>query len=184
MLKLPVAPAVRPTVAKADTDSKRLSVNPMGDVALINSAPNILKPIKIVTIVTASNTLSVGILRLKTHTVCLPLARVHMNSSKTTNVTVFTPPAVEPEDPPISIKNILTPFPASVSSAWSTDAKPAVRTVTDWKKPLRIFSPGAIAPSVPGLFHSSRQNTNAPHRIKHRLVVSTSLVYMLNFLQL
>ena len=37
MLKLPVAPAVRPTVPSADTASYRASVRAMGEVALMSS---------------------------------------------------------------------------------------------------------------------------------------------------
>jgi hypothetical protein len=44
------------------------------------------------------------------------------------------PPAVDPEDPPINIRRILAAFPPSVIPLWSKETKPAVRTVTDWKK--------------------------------------------------
>ena len=44
---------------------------------------------------------------------------------------VLTPPAVEPEDPPINIKIMVISFEAGVSDAVSTELKPAVRAVTE-----------------------------------------------------
>ena len=56
MLKLAVAPAVTPTVASAETASKRLSVNEIGDVALMKMPPNTARMIIMPAMVMASIT--------------------------------------------------------------------------------------------------------------------------------
>ena len=58
-----------------------------------------------------------GMVRRNTWTELLPLALAHKNRISTTKVTVFRPPAVEPELPPMSISTTDTALPASVSSA-------------------------------------------------------------------
>ena len=103
MLKLPVAPAVRPTVPSADTASYRASVKTMGEVALINTPPNRAKLTIIKAMVMASSTCPWGMVRWNTQTRLLPLALEARNSTSTMKVTVFRPPAVEPEEPPMSI---------------------------------------------------------------------------------
>ena len=50
---------------------------------------------------------------------------------RTAIVVVFIPPAVEPGEPPISIKIILRSFPESLKEAKSAVLKPAVLVVTD-----------------------------------------------------
>ena len=118
--------------------------------------------------------------RLNTVTVSLPRIRDHKNSISTITVIVLTPPAVEPEEPPMNISTMVTPFPPSVSPAWSKEAKPAVRVVTDWKKALSIFSPKDMDPKVWGLFHSSKAKASIPPTNSVTVASSTSLVYTLN----
>ena len=79
--------------------------------------PNSASTTIIDTMVIASITLSSGMVRLKTVTVFLPLARVIRNRNSTMSVTVLTPPAVEPEEPPMSMRKMETPLPASVRAA-------------------------------------------------------------------
>ena len=64
MLSFPVAPAVRPTVASADTDSYIASVNPTGDVALMKIPPKTPRKIMIKAMVMASSTWLAGMVRL------------------------------------------------------------------------------------------------------------------------
>ena len=49
----------------------------------------------------------------------------------TAKVVTFIPPAVEPEEPPISIKNIIISLPDSETLSKETVLNPAVRRVTD-----------------------------------------------------
>lgn len=60
-------------------------------------------------------------------TLVLPRAVDHAASRITPTVTVFTPPAVEPDEPPTSIRKSATAFDMSDSAFWSKVAKPAVR---------------------------------------------------------
>ena len=99
-------------------------------------------------IVIALSTWLSAMVRRKTLTVYFPRIRFHRNISSTTKVTVFRPPAVDPEEPPISIRKMDTPLPAGVSSPWSTPANPAVRSVMDWKKDARSFWGTVIIPSL------------------------------------
>ena len=96
--------------------------------------------------------------------------------SSTTNVTVLSPPAVEPEDPPISIRKMETAFPAEVSRPWSTPANPAVRSVMDWKKAASSFCGTFSVPSVEGFRHSIMQNRIVPPASSTPVVIMTSLV--------
>ena len=52
-------------------------------------------------------------------------------ASRTASVVVFTPPAVEPGEPPMSIKRIITPCDALDIADRFTVLKPAVLGVTD-----------------------------------------------------
>ena len=125
-------------------------------------------------IVMAFSTWSWGIDRRNTLTFPFPRAFAAMNNSSTTKVTVFIPPAVEPEEPPTNISATVTALPASVICPWSKEAKPAVLVLTDWKNPLRIFSPTVIVPKVPGLFHSKAQNRIPPPIISTKEVINTN----------
>ena len=49
-------------------------------------------------------------------------------------VVVFIPPAVDPGEPPMSIKTIMSIWPASVIFVRSAVLKPAVLGVTDWNR--------------------------------------------------
>ena len=68
--------------------------------------------------------------------VALFLLRIVANAEqiRTAMVTVFMPPAVPTGEPPTSIRIIDTAAEAFVRSSCTTEAKPAVLVVTDWKK--------------------------------------------------
>ena len=57
-----------------------------------------------------------------------------MLASRTAKVVVFIPPAVEPGEPPISIKRIMMPCDELDIADKFTVLKPAVLVVTDWKR--------------------------------------------------
>ena len=54
--------------------------------------------------------------------------------SRTASVVVFMPPAVDPGEPPMSIRRIITPSDAPDMAGRSTVLKPAVLGVTDWNR--------------------------------------------------
>ena len=62
------------------------------------------------------------------------------DAKRTAAVVVFIPPAVDPGEPPISIRIIIIIWPASVSAVSSTVLKPAVLGVTDWNMDASTFS--------------------------------------------
>ena len=95
-------------------------------------------------------------------------------STSTPTVTVFTPPAVEPDDPPTNISTSHTAFVTSRSAFWSKLAKPAVRSVTDWNRLASTFPPAVSPPIVPGLFHSSSAITAAPPSVSPSEMATTS----------
>ena len=104
-----------PTVPRADTDSYRASVKVTGEVAEIKIAPSMPRAIIITAMVMASSTWAWGMVRLNTQTELRPLARAIKNRHSTMKVTVFSPPAVEPEEPPMSMNTTLMALPPSVS---------------------------------------------------------------------
>ena len=61
--------------------------------------------------------------------------------NRTAMVVVFIPPAVEPGEPPISIRMIISISPVSVSRVRSAVLNPAVLGVTDWNREVQILSP-------------------------------------------
>ena len=79
----------------------------------------------------ALRTASSDILLLKHCTSFLRLNTVIAESNRTAKVVVFIPPAVEPGEPPISIRMIIMAVPDSSIAARSVVLKPAVRVVTD-----------------------------------------------------
>ena len=74
---------------------------------------------------------SFDILLLKHCTSFLRLNTVIAERNRTAKVAVFIPPAVEPGEPPISIRMIIMAVPDSSIAARSVVLKPAVRVVTD-----------------------------------------------------
>ena len=79
----------------------------------------------------ALQTASFHILLMKHCTSFLRLYTVIAERNRTAKVAVFIPPAVEPGEPPISIRMIIMAVPDSSIAARSVVLKPAVRVVTD-----------------------------------------------------
>ena len=96
---------------------------------------------------------------------------------RTHTVTVFMPPAVDPEEPPISMSTQLMTMELSVMAPWSMTLNPAVRRVMDWKKALRHFSPTLMGPSVAGLDHSEPRKNTVPPTSRKAVMPSTSRLY-------
>ena len=70
----------------------------------------------------------------------LRLITVMTERNRTANVAVFIPPAVEPGEPPMSIRIIMIADPDSSIAARSVVLNPAVLVVTDWKSALIVLS--------------------------------------------
>ena len=86
-------------------------------------------------------------------------------ASRTARVVVFMPPAVEPGEPPISIRRTIKPCDALDMAGRATVLKPAVLGVTDWKRDVsRRLSVGSAEKSV--------KKKNAAGRAMRRLVVT------------
>ena len=69
------------------------------------------------------------------------LAKLSAFKNITAKATVLIPPAVDPGEPPISIRTYEANEPPSERLAWSKEAKPAVRRVTDSKNAFNHLSP-------------------------------------------
>ena len=93
-----------------------------------------------------------------------------------TNVTVLIPPAVPAGEPPININIDINNFVESCNAAISTEAKPAVLVVVDWKKLARTLSPNDNEPIVPGLLYSKSKITSVPPNNNDTVAVKTTFV--------
>ena len=78
-------------------------------------------------------TVSSGIARLKASAWGRPRMVAHTLASSTAMTMVFTPPAVEPGEPPMNMRNMSANWLSPPSSPVGTVSKPAVRAVTERK---------------------------------------------------
>ena len=89
---------------------------------------------------------------------------------------VLIPPAVPTGDPPMNIRTYPAMHEISVSFSCGTDAKLAVRNVTDWNRLFTILSARPIGPSVSGLLYSAANIQTAPAVMKKIVRKITSLL--------
>ena len=129
-----VIPSVSPTVPTAEAVSYRHEESGRFSYTLIKIAPPKNNARYIVTTVAAVLTTPHSILRPKNWTLSCWRKVAAAFAINTASVVVFIPPAVEPGDPPIIIRKIITACDAPVISERITVLKPAVLGVTDWKK--------------------------------------------------
>ena len=170
-----VIPSVRPTVAAAETVSNRtdstgrLSIAEIMIVALSTSTRYIIK------MQDAALAMSSSSLRPK-HSIFFLCLKVEITlSTSTAAVVIFIPPAVEPVEPPISIRQIIRRILPSENAARSTVLKPAVRIVTDWNMEARSLSEAPIPRYAFPLYSKSRKPTVPP---KNRIAVITSTSFV------
>ena len=134
--------------------------------------------IRLMTVIdSARNSEPVSTRRFITTTSLLPRATRKAAIINSPKVTVLMPPAVEPEEPPMNIRSIDAALLIPVIAPRSMVLKPAVRKVTDWKKPHSSFSGTGIGPSVSGLFHSAAAITAVPSTTSRPVISSTSREY-------
>ena len=126
-----VIPRVRPTVPIAEpVSNKQVSRGKFSNL-LIKMPLDRNKNIYINKIAPALRTASSGIL-LPKHSTSFFLENTEMAARKiTAKVVVFIPPAVDPGEPPISIRSIIIKTPDSSICERSVELKPAVLVVTD-----------------------------------------------------
>ena len=96
-----------------------------------------------------------GTVRPRMTTVTRPRRPLHRAAASTRTVTTFTPQAVDPAHPPMTMNSRHTAWELSYIPPWGKRAKPAVRRFTDWKRAAVTFSPAVMAPRVAGLDHSA-----------------------------
>ena len=65
----------------------------------------------------------------------------------TAKVVVFIPPAVDPGDPPISMRTTMITMPDSVSRVKSAVLNPAVLAVADWNSAAQNRCPAGKLPN-------------------------------------
>ena len=126
-----VIPTVTPTVAIADTVSHRVSTR--GKFSIAEITTDTLQVISRYIINTQEAVLVIcsSILRPNASTFFLRKKVVKILMHSTQKVVVLIPPAVEPGEPPINIRQVMTKMPASVISDKLAVLKPAVLLVTD-----------------------------------------------------
>ena len=126
-----VMPSVSPTVPIAELVSNR-QVSSGRFSTLLIMIPLVKNNTRYINkTAPALQTVSFDILLLKHCTSFLRLNTVIAEGNRTAKVAVFIPPAVEPGEPPISIRMIIMAVPDSSIAARSVVLKPAVRVVTD-----------------------------------------------------
>ena len=116
--RLAVMPCESPHIVIAETASKMTPVN--GSSGWINAIE--MAPIKQTVSMTSMTDSALmiclgGIVRLKTVKLLLPRRDFIADKKSTPTVAFFIPPAVDPADPPISIKIIISIFEISLSFA-------------------------------------------------------------------
>ena len=126
-----VIPSVNPTVPTADAVSYRQADSGRLSYALIKTAPPKNSTRYIVRMVAAVLTALQSTLRPKNWALSRWRKVAVALAIKTASVVVFMPPAVEPGEPPMSIKRIITPCDAPDIADRFTVLKPAVLGVTD-----------------------------------------------------
>ena len=170
-----VIPVVRPTVPRAEAVSKPALRKGTESAMEMTIAPHSHSISISKKRVTASMARRAGRVRTRKVIRSRPRRLVKSTINSAHTVTVFMPPAVEPEEPPMSIKIQLIAMELSCIAPWSMTLNPAVRRVADWKKALSHCSHGFMPPKVSGLAPSSRKKNTVPPSSKKAVMPSTSL---------
>ena len=133
-----VMPVVIPTVPIAETTSKITSESSSeGWKALIRMMPARARLIFVKATEEALPIASFSSLLPKMPFDSLLRIPLTVEIKITAKVVVFIPPAVEPGEPPMNIRNVVRILPAGESEAVSTLLKPAVLAVTESKREAR-----------------------------------------------
>ena len=139
--RLEESPLDRPQVPKAEMTS---------NITSLRSAPLIMTrvaaPIHTMVALITSTEIAMrrddsGIVRLNATTFWSPRASARMDRAITAMVVTFTPPAVEPEPPPMNMSTSVRRVETGVMVSISTRLKPPERIITEAKMAFRILSP-------------------------------------------
>ena len=126
LLSCGVIPKDKPTVPIAEAVSNR-QVRIGRSSILLMSKPPVKNRIRyIIKIVEACATVSFDTRLLKKHGFYIRRKTAMAFASRTATVVVFMPPAVDPGEPPISIKSVMTDCPVSLTDVKSAVLNPAV----------------------------------------------------------
>ena len=117
----------------------------------------------------------------KTSVSSLPRITEITVKTKIAQVTVFNPPAVDPGEPPISIKITVKILLANVIPLVEILLKPAVLGVTDAKNELNNLSFMFISAIVCGFLCSKSNINKVPPNINIKVVIITILACKDNF---
>ena len=133
-LNFGVIPKVNPTVPIADAVSNRLATNGNFSIVQIETPPIKKSVMYIITIVDAFFITLSSILLPNAQTFSFRLKQAKALRISTAIVVVLRPPAVEPGEPPTSIRKIIIACDGRVNFVKSVVLKPAVLVVTDWNR--------------------------------------------------
>lgn len=139
-LSVGVIPVVIPTVPIADIHSNKMSLKFISgwQIAMVMDETKIQLRL-IITIDTAFLTVS-GVNLFEKTSISLEFFSVDTaQRNKTAMVTVFVPPAVEPDDPPMNIRIYVMTLDTGDKSAFGILLNPAVLVVVLAKKAFNIF---------------------------------------------
>ena len=126
-----VNPKEQPTVAIADTVSNNAVIIGIPSTAETTTADTVVPKMYIMNTQDAVLVIFSSIRRPNASTFFFLKNTVKMLRHKIQNVVVFIPPAVDPVDPPMYIRQIITNLPGSDMALKSTVLNPAVLAVTD-----------------------------------------------------
>lgn len=170
-----VTPSVSPAVPSAEPVSNRQVIS--GSCSIRQTAmpddKNSTRYMK--SIAPAERTMSEGIRRLKHSTSFLRRYTLSAARKSTATVETFIPPAVEPEQPPVSMRAISASTPASLICERSAELKPAVLAVTDWNSEWSTRS------FIGSPTYSTLKKNTAGRNISIPVVTSTSFDWSLYF---
>ena len=138
-----VMPVDSPTVLNAEITSKRTDKNEFlrskewsDSSIIVDMYITVNESITRVVLLVISSPL----MRLCQKTISfLPLNLARIIPKITAKVVTFIPPAIDPGEPPINIKSIITVKVLSLNADMSTVLKPAVLQVMDWKNDISSF---------------------------------------------
>ena len=172
-----VIPRVKPAVPSAEPVSNRQLVSGRDSIRLNAMPVERNNDIYMNSIAPAVRMISSGMRRLKHSTSFLRLNTLKAARKRTAIVDVFIPPAVEPEQPPISISTVISIAPGSLITEKSAVLKPAVLVVTDWNEECSILTFNGSSE------YSAKKKNTAGSSISSPVVTSTIFVCNRYFLK-
>ena len=144
-----VIPVLIPTVPIADIHSNRMSEYKSSGWHIVIIVDAINTSVRLMMTMDTAFLITSTVILFPKISISLELrsvAAAHKNS--TAIVAVFIPPAVEPVEPPISIRIYVISFDGADSSAFDTLLKPAVLGVVLAKKAFNTFCPSEKSEKV------------------------------------